>query len=161
MHQRKGIVGRTTTDKTPSLILLQALQVDQFVVAALFLEELVMGPAFNDPALVENVDDVGLLDRAETVCDGDSGASLSSSVQSFLHHLLRLGVESGSGFVEKQDPGIAEKSTGNGHTLLLPTGKHGSLAAHDSGESLTDGMSVNKSRKRESKHNTEKLTGVT
>lgn len=80
-----------------------------------------MRPAFNNPALVENIDDVGLLDRAETVRDGDSRASPGGCVQSSLHHLLGLGVQSGSGFVEQEDPRVAEKSTSNSYTLFLPS----------------------------------------
>lgn len=41
----------------------ETLQINQFIIAALTAQELMMRPALGDLALVEHIDDICLLDR--------------------------------------------------------------------------------------------------
>lgn len=81
-----------------------------------------MRPALDDPALIKHVDHIGLLDRAESMRDGDRRAATSSGVQRSLDHFLRFRVESRGGFVEEKDFGITKESAGDGYALLLAAG---------------------------------------
>lgn len=60
--------------KLPSL--LQALQVDQLGVSAVLPHQFGVRALLHDAALVEHVDHVSLLDRAQTVRDGDRSPAL-------------------------------------------------------------------------------------
>jgi hypothetical protein len=73
----------------------------------------------NDLTLIKDIDDISLLDRAETVSHSDGSTTTSSSIQSSLDDLLGLRIQSGSGFVEEEDLGVAEEGAGDGYTLLL------------------------------------------
>ena len=102
----------------------QALQVHKLKVLPPRMQQLRMGPMLDDPALVEDVDHVCLLDRAEPMCDRDGGSPLRRSVQSCLDDLLRLGVQSGGRFVEEEDFWITEERARDGDALLLAAGEH-------------------------------------
>lgn len=117
--------------------LAQALQVDQLVVAALVAQELGVRATLDDLALVKHVDDVGLLDRAETVGHSNGGPTTSGGVQGGLNNLFRLGVQGRGGLVQQQDLGITQESAGDGDTLLLAARQHASLATDDGVEALT------------------------
>ena len=70
---------------------------------------------------------VGVLDRGQTVSDGNRRASLSGMVESLLHDLLGVRVERGCSLIEQQHLRVAEESTGNSNTLLLTTRKLSSI----------------------------------
>jgi hypothetical protein len=116
-EKKKKVEERKTC--TTSVRLAQTLHVDQLEISALGVEQLVVGAALDDAALVEDVDDVRVLDGAETVGDGDGGATLRGGIKGGLHHLLGLGIQGGGGFVEEKDFGVTKESTGDGDTLLL------------------------------------------
>jgi hypothetical protein len=78
-----------------------------------------VGTTLNDLTLIKDIDDISLLDRAETVSHSDCSTTTSSSIQSSLDDLLGLRVQSGSGFVEEEDLGVPEEGAGDGYTLLL------------------------------------------
>jgi hypothetical protein len=78
-----------------------------------------VGTTLNDLTLIKDIDDISLLDRAETVSHSDGSATTSSSIQSSLNDLLGLRVQSGSGFVEEENLGVAKEGAGDGYTLLL------------------------------------------
>ena len=67
---------------------LETLQIDEFIVTTFTGDQLAVRAVLDDAALVENVDHVGLLDRAEAVRDGDGRASLRGRVQGCLDHLF-------------------------------------------------------------------------
>jgi hypothetical protein len=85
---------------TSRLTATKRLQAHQLVVASLIMKELVMSAALDYSTLVKDVNDIGLLDGAETMGNGDSGTALGGSIKRGLDHLLRLRVKSGCGFVE-------------------------------------------------------------
>jgi hypothetical protein len=72
-----------------------------------------------DPALVKDVDDVGVLDCAQAMRDGDGCTALCGGVEGGLYDAFGCGVEGGCGFVEKQDLRVAEEGAGNGYALTL------------------------------------------
>ena len=53
--------------------------------------------------------------------DDNGCSSMAGLLQSCLHQWLTLAVQCRSGLVQKKDLWLSEKSTGNGHPLLLPT----------------------------------------
>ena len=96
-----------------------------------------MSAGLDDLAAVEDVDDVGLLDGAETVSDGEGGAATRRGVERRLHDLFRLRVKCRGGLVEQQDLGIAQKCACDGDTLLLTAREERAFAAADGVEGLT------------------------
>jgi hypothetical protein len=72
-----------------------------------------------DPALVKDVDNVGVLDCAQAMRDGDGCAALCGRVKGGLYDAFGCGVEGGCGFVEKQDLRVTEEGAGDGYALTL------------------------------------------
>lgn len=68
------------------LVLTKALQVNQLYVPAALLYQVRVCPNLYDLALVEDEDQVGPLDAAEAVRDGNSGPPSSGLIGSGLHH---------------------------------------------------------------------------
>lgn len=79
---------------------LQTLQVDQLEILAPQRDQLAVSAPFDHAALVNDVDDICLLDGAETVGDGDSGAASGGLVQRGLDHFFGFRVQGRSGLVE-------------------------------------------------------------
>lgn len=80
-----------------------------------------MRTTLHNATLVEHVDYICLLDCAEPVCYGDRGSALRSCIESCLDDFLGFTVKRRSGFVEKENLGIAEEGPCNRNTLLLTT----------------------------------------
>jgi hypothetical protein len=74
-------------------------------------------PALHDTTLADKVDLIALLDRAESVGDGDGRSALGGPVESILNNTFTVTVERGSSFVEQQDRRVAEQGTGNGDSF--------------------------------------------
>lgn len=51
-----------------------------------------MGTLFHHPSSIQDVDPVRMLNRTETMCDGNSRASMSGAVDRYLHRKLRFRV---------------------------------------------------------------------
>lgn len=119
----------------------QALQINQLVITAFYPDQFLVGSAFDNLPLVENIDDIGLLNRTQTMCDGDRGSALSRSIQCSLDNLFGLGIESRGGFIQKKHSGIPDQGACDRHTLLLTSGQHASFATNNGIETLT-GMVV-------------------
>lgn len=117
-------------------MLLQTLQVHQLGVPAVLAHQLRVRALLDDAALVEDVDDVGALDSAEAVGDGNGGAALGRLVQGGLDDVLGLGVEGRRGLVQEQDLGVADQGAGDGDALLLAAREQRALAAHDRVEAV-------------------------
>lgn len=117
--------------------LAQALEIDQLVVTALVANQLLVVSAFNDLPLIKHVDNVGFLDRTKSMRHSNRCSTTSGGIQRGLDDLLRFRIKGRRGFVEKQDFGVSEQSTRNGHSLFLPSRQHASFAANHGVESLT------------------------
>jgi hypothetical protein len=81
------------------------------------LQEFIVGPALHDTTLADEVNLIALLDRAESMGDGDGRSALGSSVESVLNNTLTVTVEGGSSFVEQQNRRVPEQGTGNGDSF--------------------------------------------
>jgi hypothetical protein len=93
-------------------------------------------PHLDNLALVKDIDDVRVLDRAETMCNGDCCAAFGSGVESDLDHALGCRVERRRGFVKEEDFGIAEESASDGDSLALSTRKKSTFCTNKSVESI-------------------------
>ena len=114
-HVRPGLVILGTGDELP----VQRAALVQFLV----------GPAVGDPALVQDHDPVGQVQRGPAVRDDQRGAAP--------HHLAQRGVDLGlqarvdgrGRVVEQQQPGIGDQRPGQRHPLPLPAGQGKALLA--------------------------------
>lgn len=90
-----------------------------------------MGALFNDTTLFDDDDLIRLEDGVEAVGDGEDGPSLHEAAGGFFEQGFGLRVEAGGGFVEDEEGGILEESTGEGKTLRLSAAETGSAFADD------------------------------
>ena len=104
-------------------VCLQALHVVQLLVVAAQGEKLFVRAAFDDFSFVEDADFVGVLDGAQTVCDGDGRAGLHQSFERFLHETFRFGVEGRGRFVEDEDGRVFEDGASDADALALSAGE--------------------------------------
>ena len=79
-----------------------------------------MRPRLGDPALLEDDDEVGVLDRREAVRDEEDGARPRPGLHGLEDPRLGLGVDGGEGVVEDEERGVREESARERGPLLLP-----------------------------------------
>ena len=79
----------------------QPLQFDQLGISFLERHKFLMRSGLHDLALVEDVDDIGVLDGTESMGDANGGSSRAGVVESGLDDLFGLTVECGGSFVEE------------------------------------------------------------
>ena len=84
-------------------------------------DELVVGAALNDVALVHDNDFVGMTYRGQPVGDDNAGATLHELVKGVLYGLFALGVECAGSLVEDEDGRIFQYRTGDAEALALST----------------------------------------
>jgi hypothetical protein len=89
-----------------------------------------MGASFDEVALVQNDDDVGPGDGAESVGDGERGAACLEPLDGGLDQTFTLGIQRAGGFVENQNLRIGDDGAGDGKPLAL--------AARQAGAALAD-----------------------
>ena len=99
------------------------LEVVDFFVDAACGEELGVGAALGDAALVEDEDEVCVADGAEPLGNDEGGAALDEDFEGLLDEHFGLGVHAGGGVVEDEDPGVHEEGPGDGDALLLAAGE--------------------------------------
>lgn len=87
------------------------------------LEQLSVCAAGSDTAFFEHEDAVSPAHGAETVCDYKGGAPLHEYFEGILDQMLGFGIYRCGSVIENKDARVKEQSTGDGHTLFLPTGK--------------------------------------
>lgn len=68
-----------------------------------------MRAAFDDPAVVDDADHVGILDRAQSVRDDETRASDEHVLQRRLQRLLGAGVDVARRLVENEDAQVGEQ----------------------------------------------------
>jgi hypothetical protein len=66
-----------------------------------------MPPLLHHPPLIKHVNNIRVLNRTQTVRNRNSRATLRREVERGLYNTLGCRVERGSGFVKKQDFGVA------------------------------------------------------
>ena len=100
----------------------------KLVVGAAFGHELIMVAAFDDSAMVEDHDDVGVLDGGKAMSNNEDGASFHEGIHAALYEGFGAGVDGRGGFVENHDRRIADGGTSNGEQLALSLGKTSPIA---------------------------------
>lgn len=129
------------------MLFLQTLQAHQFAIPSLQRDQLSVRPTLHHLAFFNHVDDIGLLDRAQSMRDRDSCSALCRHVQRVLDHFLRLRVEGRGRLVEQEDLWVAEKGAGDGDTLFLAAREEGGFAAAFGGEAIArEGVSLRNGR---------------
>ena len=99
----------------------EAATVQEFIAAAHLL----------DSALVNHNYSVCVEDRGQPMGNDDGGPSLPCVFEGGADLLLCEGVECGGGFIEQEEPGALEESTGDGEALAFSAGERQAAFADD------------------------------
>src|ERR1041385_6683161 len=91
----------------------------ELAVAAAEGDELVVRPALDDLAVLEDEDLIGALDRRQAVGDHERRSTTAQGAQAVADHRLALAVEARRGFVENEDSRVGEDRAGDGDALAL------------------------------------------
>ena len=84
--------------------------------------QLLVGSVFNEPAVLQEEDAVGLADRGEAVGDVDGRAALAQLPEAGEEFVLRLRIQGRGGLVENQDRRLAHEGAAQGQFLPLAAG---------------------------------------
>ena len=106
------------------------------VINASLAQELFVCPHFCNLPCLDDHNHIGIVDGGETVSNDDAGPALPGLVQSLLHYLLTLSVQSRGGLVQEEDLGVPHQSPRYRNPLLLSSRQLCALAAHISIEPL-------------------------
>ena len=87
-----------------------------------------MGALFDDVAVVEDNDTVGITDGAQAVGNDEGCTTLHQRVHTTLYEPFRTGVDGGCGLVEDEHRGIRDGSTGDGNQLAFALGEVATIA---------------------------------
>lgn len=109
--------------------LLELLGVKACVIA-IERQQLGMTPALDNTPLIHDENQIGLLDRRQTVGDHQRRTPLHHLIQGSLDMPLGLRVQRRGRFVENQQGCILEQRTGNGQALALASRKQHSVLTH-------------------------------
>ena len=108
----------------------QILDLDQLGVGSVFGNEALVGALLDDTALGHDDNVVGFTNGSELVGDNNGGSALGGTVESFLDDAFGVRIQRAGSLVEEEDLGLGDDGSGNGHTLLLPTGQEASTLAN-------------------------------
>jgi hypothetical protein len=99
------------------------LQPVQLGVETLLLQQAGVRPALDDPAVVEDENDVGVLDRRQPMRDHEGRAPGEQVAQAFEHEPLGFGVQTGARLIENQNPGfVAQSASDCAHATRMDVG---------------------------------------
>ena len=73
-----------------------------------------MSSALHNLPSIDNIDYIGILDSAETMCDCDGSAAVAGSIKGILNRCFRLGVESGRRFIEETNQQALDRDADSG-----------------------------------------------
>jgi len=90
-----------------------------------------MRPLLDDPALVEDQDQVCVRDRRQPVRDHERRPTFHEVAQAVLDFALGVGVDGGQRVVEHEDAGLADDRPGQGGALLLAARQRDAAFADD------------------------------
>ena len=90
-----------------------------------------MGATFDDLAVVEDHDDVGILDGRESVSDDEDGASFHERIHAALDEGFGARIDGRGCFVEDHHRRIADGGAGDGEKLTLSLAESGAVASED------------------------------
>ena len=86
-------------------------------------KQLVVAAGFDDEAVLDDEDAVGMHDRRQSVGDDDRGAALAEFGDRLLHVVLGFGIERRGRLVEQDDRRILDQRARDGDALALPAGE--------------------------------------
>src|SRR6185295_4141726 len=86
-------------------------------------QELLVRAGFDNAAVLDDRDAVGMADGGEAVGDDKAGPAAHEAGQAPLDEPLALGVEVAGGLVEDEDEGVGQDGPGDGQALLLAAGE--------------------------------------
>ena len=93
----------------------------KFGVVGAGFEQLGVGATGKEAALAQDVNDVSVDDGGKSMGDDEAGAIFLQGFESLLDEVLRLVVDGGGGFVEKEDRSVLQEGAGDGDALALAT----------------------------------------
>ena len=115
-------------------------------------EQVGMRPRLDDASVVDHVDDVGRLDRRQTMGHRQRRPTGDQLAQRLLDPTLRRGVESGCRLVEDEHPRVREQHPGDRDPLTLPTRQseapladHGLVPVRELDDAVVDGSVARRS----------------
>src|SRR5438552_18256730 len=97
----------------------RGLQTEEARIATVEPHQLLVGPLFDQAAVLEEDDPIGAPDRRESVRDIDRGAAPGQRVDSFEQLVFRLGVERGRRFIQHDHARVAHEGARQGNLLPL------------------------------------------
>lgn len=103
----------------------------KLVVGAVLGHEFFVGAAFDDAAVIEDHDDVGILNGGEAVGDDEDGAAFHEGIHAALNEGFGTGVDGGGGFIKDHHRWIADGGPGDGKELSLALAESGAVTGKD------------------------------
>ena len=91
----------------------------ELVIGSFFRNQLFVAAAFDDAAVVEDHDDIGILDGGQAVRDDEARAPLEQMLQAGLQRLLGARVDVACRLVQDQDTRVGEQHAREGDELAL------------------------------------------
>ena len=86
----------------------------QFFIITAAGQEFAMSPLFDDAALVDDEEKIGVANGRQAVGDDDARPPFQQLIHGLLHFYFGAGIDVGRRFIENQDAGIDLEGTGNG-----------------------------------------------
>lgn len=93
-----------------------------FVIEALFLQQIAVPALLHNTAVAQNQNEVGIDDRGQAVGDDEAGPAAHEAVHGFLDEQFRTRIDIGCRFIENQQFALREKRPRDGQQLLLARG---------------------------------------
>ena len=112
------------------LLVFHNLESVKLIVETLLFHQFTMRSRLNDLPTRDHSNAIGFVNGGEAVSNDNACSSLPGLVQGLLHNLLTLSVQGRGGFIQQQDLGISDKSSGNSNALLLPSTELGPFRAY-------------------------------
>ena len=101
-------------------------------IEAVLSQQFFMGSFFDDAAMVDDDDVVGIADRTQAMGDDDGRTAFHEAVQGGLDDFFAFRIEGRRRFIEDEDARVLEDGPGDGDTLALAAGQ-GAAAVADEG----------------------------
>lgn len=100
--------------------LIGKLRTVESCIGAVLFEQLLMGSAFDDVAMIHDENQIRIQNGAQAVSDDKAGSVFHHIVNSGLQFLFEPGVDRAGRLVENENLRIFENRSGDGQKLLFP-----------------------------------------
>ena len=114
----------------------------ELIKGSLHFSQLLVGTSFNNLSIIKDQNFISILDCGDSMCNDNRGLSSHNLIKGFLDSFFVFSIKSTSGFIQNQNRGVLENSSGNSNSLLLTTGKLTTLRADFSLETSTEFSSI-------------------